>query len=60
MKTFDNAKDLRKYLETKAKKGEEVCLDERATMTHPRRVNYFKKKQENESQNRIERRLKNE
>jgi len=44
MKTFDNAKDLREYLETEAKEGEEVCLDERATICFPRRKRYFCKK----------------
>lgn len=43
LKTFDNPKDLLKYLETKAKEGEEVCLDERPTFTHPKRKSYFKK-----------------
>lgn len=44
MKTFDNPKDLKDYLKNKAKKGEVVVLDERATATHPRRINQFNKK----------------
>jgi len=28
MKTFSNSKDCLNYLKTKAKEGEEVCLDE--------------------------------
>jgi len=43
MKTFDNAKDLKEYLETEAKEGEDICLDERATFFYPRRKMYFKK-----------------
>lgn len=42
-KTFDNPKDCVEYLKNKAKPGEEVCLDERATGTHTRRINTFKK-----------------
>ena len=45
MKTFDNAKDLKEYLETEAKEGEEVCLDERATFVNPRQKKYFKKQE---------------
>ena len=43
METFDNPKDLKEYLETEAKEGEEVCLDEKATFFSPRRTRYFKK-----------------
>ncbi len=46
MKTFDNPKDALKYMRDKAKEGEKIVLDERATMTHPRKISYFKKKQE--------------
>ena len=49
MKTFDNTKDLREYLETQAKEGEEVCLDERATFIHPRQKRYFKKQKISEA-----------
>ncbi len=42
-KTFDNMQDALVYLETKAKDGEVILVDERATSTHPRRRNYYKK-----------------
>ena len=44
MKRFTNPKDALDYLQNEAKEGEEIMLDERATVTHPRRINYFKKK----------------
>ena len=45
MKTFDNVKDCCEYLDSKAKLGEEVCLDLRPTVSNPRKINYFKKKE---------------
>lgn len=43
MKTFDNSKDCLEYLKTKAKKGEAVILDERATESKPKRRYTFRK-----------------
>jgi len=43
MKAFDNIKKIKEYLETKAKEGERVCLDERSTFSRPRRKTFFKK-----------------
>ena len=42
MKVFDNPKDCKEYLDNKAKPSEVVCLDERSTITSPRRINHFK------------------
>ena len=43
MKTFDNVEELKEYIENEADDGEEVCLDERATIYHPRKKTYFMK-----------------
>ncbi len=58
MKKFINPKDTLDYLQNEAKRGEEVTLDEKATATHPRRVNYFKNKKmkkENKFRNKVKR-----
>jgi len=55
MKTFDNAKDLKEYLEKEAKEGEEVCLDERTTFHHQRRKRFFKKQTKEELKKEVKR-----
>jgi len=40
---FDNSKEALEYMKTKAKDGETIILDERATVTHPRRTMRFTK-----------------
>lgn len=48
IKTFDNIKDLNDYLRNHAGDGETVRLDERATVTHPRRIKEFTKSRRHE------------
>ena len=40
---FDNPKEALEYLKTKAKKGETIILDERATFSSPRKRSMFSK-----------------
>jgi len=40
---FDNSKEALEYLKTKAKKGETIILDERATFSSPRKRSMFSK-----------------
>jgi hypothetical protein len=42
-KTFNNPKDALSYLQNEAKEGEEIVLDEIATIEHPREIRFFKK-----------------
>jgi hypothetical protein len=43
MKRFTTSRDALDYLRNKAKEGEEIVLDERASVIHPGRVHYFKR-----------------
>ena len=45
-KKFNNPKDALNYLKNKAKKGEAIILDERATEIRPRRINKFVKNED--------------
>ena len=40
MKIFNDIKKCIDYLESKAKEGETVRLDERATVTNPKKISY--------------------
>lgn len=54
LKEFDNLRNANKYLREEAKDGETIIVDERATITHPRRVHKFTKQDKSAPKENVE------